>query len=127
LLAGVDPRLAFAQVTGRCNDVISLSDGRFIHSEAFAHVVKDCSEVLGFQVHQDRDGVIVFRYIANETPSADTVVEIRRRLGIIDASLRAIKLRRVDQLEQTVAGKTRAVLCDIRMNSAPVMDNRNNR
>lgn len=121
-LPGVDPCLSFERVTGRCNDSVLLPDGRSIHSEAFSHVVKECPGVRGFQVYQRRDGVIIFNYVLSGAQDGRTTAEIRRRLSGIDPMLRDIELKQVGKLEQTIAGKTRAVLCDVKFPPAAPSD-----
>ncbi len=102
--------VAFASVTGRCNDAVVLPDGRAIHSESFTHAVKDCPAVLGYQVVQEQDGLLRLDCLSS-LPLADPVLaDLRRRLSLIDPALASIDIRRVDALQQTRAGKTRAVI-----------------
>jgi len=103
-----DPR-RIARVVGRCNDAIRLSSGTVVHSEAFSHAVRDIDGISGFQVTQLSPTEIHLDYVASEPVGAATVAEIRRRLGRIDPGLKAIEVRRVSALAQTIAGKTRRV------------------
>jgi phenylacetate-CoA ligase len=98
----------FSRVMGRCNDSITLRDGTIIHSEAFTHAVKECSSVQDFQVVQQANGTILFRYISGSRRPEDN--EIRRRLGVIHPALRETELTRVATLPQTIAGKTRTII-----------------
>lgn len=103
------PVMRFHKVFGRCNDYIELEDGSVIHSEAFSHAVRWCPNITGYQVVQNREGVRI-DYTANSEMPAQTLSEIRRKLSIIHPLLRCIGLKRVERLEQTIAGKTLMVL-----------------
>jgi len=95
----------FKAVIGRCNDLVYLKNDKVIHSEAFAHALKDTPSLLGYQVSQC-NGEIKLIYLAKE-PMAETAVnEIRRRLTLIHTELGSISLERVEHLHQTLAGKT---------------------
>ena len=99
----------FAAVIGRCNDFVNLADGSVIHSEAFAHAVKECPFVQSFQVVQRRDGVMEFNYVPAPQLEPDES-EVRRRLAVIHPALRDVTLRAVESIPQTIAGKTRAIV-----------------
>jgi phenylacetate-coenzyme A ligase PaaK-like adenylate-forming protein len=101
----------FDRVIGRCNDCVTLPDGRTIHSEAFSHAVKECPSVLSFQVVQRRNGAIEFNYIPGARTETDEL-EIRRRLGLIHPALMDVSLRRVSEIPQTIAGKTRSIVVE---------------
>ncbi len=99
---------SFKRVVGRCNDYVSLPDGALIHSEAFSHAVRPCAEIRSFQVVQAR-GAIRIRYTAAKPLSATVESEIRGRLSKVHPSLNHLVLEQVEQLPQTVAGKTRMI------------------
>jgi hypothetical protein len=96
---------AFQEVVGRCNAYGVLQDGSVVHSEMFTHAVKDCPNVRAYQVVQDGYD-IQLRYLSGEALSQEWLSRIRSRLGRIYPGLAGIDIRRVEQLEQTVAGKT---------------------
>ncbi len=104
-----DVACGFAEVVGRCNDAIELPGGEPIHSEAFTHAIRDLPEVLGYQVVQEPDGAIAFRYQSAAPLSEDAAAEVKRRLTRIHADLAGVELERVAHLERTIAGKTRRV------------------
>lgn len=99
----------FESVTGRCNDLVVLRNDRVVHSEAFTHIVKDCSSILGYQVIQSGDGDITLNYVAEKPLGSGEMAEIRRRLNKINSELARISIERVESLEQTIAGKTRRI------------------
>jgi len=43
---------------------------------------------------------------SNEKVNDDDIQEIRKRLGQVDPRLSSLKIKQVDQLKQTIAGKT---------------------
>ncbi len=95
----------FDSVIGRCNDVVRLGDGSAIHSEAFAHSLKEFSEVVAYQLTQS-EGQIRLNYVSPDGLSTSTASEIMRRLIKVSPGLSDVRLNRVDQLQQTVSGKT---------------------
>lgn len=99
----------FENVIGRCNDYVVLEGGTVIHSEAFSHSVKDCSQILNYQVVQGADRSIVLRYVAERPLDTVGLTEIRRRLGRIHPRLADIAVEHSHALETTVAGKVRRV------------------
>lgn len=103
---------AFEAVTGRCNDYVILGNDGVVHSEAFSHVVKDFSSILGYQLVQTTDGDITLNYMAREPLGLAEMAEIKRRLNKINAGLARVSIERVESLEQTIAGKTRRICRD---------------
>jgi phenylacetate-coenzyme A ligase PaaK-like adenylate-forming protein len=97
----------FERVAGRCNDFVVLGDGAVIHSEVFSHAVRPSAGVDGYQVVQ-RDGMLCLRLVA--TLDAAGEAAIQQRLARIHPELGAMRIERVDRLEQTVAGKTRMIV-----------------
>jgi len=98
-----------AGIVGRCNDHVVLEGGAVAHSELFTHAIRTCPEVQAYQVVQSSSGTFI-RYVAAQPLPSTTVEEIRGRLGRIHPSLRTVDLERVEQLRQTVAGKTRMIV-----------------
>jgi phenylacetate-CoA ligase len=97
----------FRAVLGRTNDLVRLPGGRIFHSEALTHAIKE-SPLQAFQVRQTQAG-IALRYTAACSLSELELVEVRRRLGRIDAELATIPIEHVAELELTPAGKTHRV------------------
>ena len=99
----------FTAVAGRCNDYVRLEDGAAIHSEAFTHAVRSFHQVKGYQIVQ-RDRDLAIRLLADEPLPQPVHDGIHANLARIHPLLAAIEVRRVPQLETTVAGKTPMVL-----------------
>lgn len=99
----------FESVTGRCNDLLTLTDGGMVHSEAFSHAVKEISSIAGYQVVQSAEGEITLNYLASAPLRSAEVATIRQRLGKIHPDLAGVRIARVSALEQTLAGKTRRI------------------
>lgn len=99
----------FEAVTGRCNDLIVLRNGGVMHSEAFTHAVKEMSFIVGFQVIQADNGDIALSYIGPKPLRLSEIAEIRQRLNKIHPELAGIRILRVKELSQTIAGKTRPI------------------
>lgn len=100
----------FRRVIGRSNDYLPI-DGSLIHSEAFAHAVRPCPLVRGFQVVK-RGNALRIRYTAEADLDPRSTEEIKERLRRIHPSLGGAILERVGRLPQTVAGKTRMVIVE---------------
>ena len=103
------PITRFQHVLGRSNDYIDLPNGKKIHSEAFAHVVRDFPEILGYQVIQSVTSIDICVQI-NQPLSPDSLVAITNRLIKIDPNLANCKISEVSELKKTIAGKTPAIL-----------------
>jgi phenylacetate-CoA ligase len=99
----------FRKVLGRCNDYAELPDGTLIHSEAFTHAIRAVSQVLAYQVVQDR-GSIQIRLVCDQPLSSDSAGHIRSRLQQVHPFLENTEIKCVPCLEQTVAGKVPMVV-----------------
>jgi phenylacetate-coenzyme A ligase PaaK-like adenylate-forming protein len=101
----------FRKVVGRCNDYVPLADGSRIHSEAFSHAVRPCAEVRAFQVVHGSRGIRIL-FTAASPLGENREVEIRSRLQRIHPELENVQFIEVEELPQTLAGKTRMVVAD---------------
>jgi len=99
----------FKRVIGRCNDYVAFADGTRIHSEAFAHAIRDCADIAGYQTVQDGSNIRI-KLISGSRISAKTIKAIRSRLRIVHPALADVVVEQVEVLEQTVAGKTPVVI-----------------
>ena len=100
----------FRRVAGRCNDYLEV-EGAMIHSEAFAHAVRPCPAVTGFQIVQGPAGARL-RYTADAALDETATNGIRERLRRVHPALGPLPFERVERLPQTVAGKTRMVVVE---------------
>lgn len=99
----------FSEVKGRCFEGVTFSDGKFIHSGIFGHLVRDIEGVLAFQVHQ-RDESLCLHYIGLRELNTKEIDQINTRGRKVDERLARMQLIRVDKLDHTIAGKTLAVV-----------------
>jgi phenylacetate-coenzyme A ligase PaaK-like adenylate-forming protein len=100
----------FAQVFGRENDNLVLSDGTSIHSEAVTHSIRCERDVLGFQFRQSPDKLLLTLMMAGDVQVEGVKARIANRLRRINALLGATKIEIVSQLESTPAGKRRWIV-----------------
>jgi len=100
----------FKRVIGRCNDYLLLPDGSRIHSELITHAVRSCSEIKAYQAIQDIKGIRL-AVVAGEL-SKETLEDIRHRMAVIHPYLSDIKIEIVDNLKQSIAGKTPMIVRD---------------
>jgi phenylacetate-coenzyme A ligase PaaK-like adenylate-forming protein len=98
----------FKSVLGRSNEAVSLSDGTLVHSEAFAHALRACRSIMGYQIVQT-NGKIAVNYLSQIQMEEKEILEIHRRLRTIHPLLEKTSLNRVHSLEKTPAGKTKRV------------------
>lgn len=116
-LAETEPRavaqgslMSLTRIVGRCNDMVALPTGRIVHSEAFAHCLRDIVGIDAFQVLAPEGQWPLLRYTSvKELPERDTA-EVHRRLAAIDPSLAETPLVRVSVIPLSVAGKYRMVV-----------------
>ncbi|MGH8529127.1 MAG: phenylacetate--CoA ligase family protein [Nevskiales bacterium] len=99
----------FSRVIGRCNDHVQLADGRRIHSELFAHVLRQYPEFQQFQVVQRADGAVALHVVAPLQDGEALFGRLRENLARVHPELARIECRLVDSLPKTIAGKTRRV------------------
>ena len=100
----------FDEVIGRCNDFIKLRDGSLIHSEAFTHALKNNTSIDSYQIEQKNQNELNLYYTARNRLNDDEINEIRRKLNLIHPLLGDIAMLKVNNLEQTIAGKTKFVI-----------------
>lgn len=99
----------FSSVIGRCNDVLEIPGGPTVHSEAFSHAIKDNRSISNFQVVQSKRGDLELNYVAASPLDDAGLALIRDRLKRINPMLERIPIKRVELLEQTIAGKTQRI------------------
>lgn len=100
----------FLSVTGRCNDLITLTDGSTIHSEMFTHCLKSSAGIERFQVVQSGDSIRLDLVLIDQASPETIEQEIRTRLVKANPALKTTVIRVVDQLAQSRAGKTPMVI-----------------
>jgi phenylacetate-CoA ligase len=98
--------IEFKSLEGRINDMIMIGDTA-IHSVAFAHCVKDESNIFSMQLVLERERL---KLILVGTKDSEAEARIRRRLADLSPQLKDCRIQYAEDLETTVAGKRRWVL-----------------
>lgn len=104
------PIMQIRRVHGRCNDSFTLTNGRRMHSESIAHIVRDVPAILGYQLRVSAQGPETLLMKCKHQLQDHEIERLRIRFGQLDSQLSQIQFCRVDSLNQTVAGKTPTVL-----------------
>lgn len=99
----------FQNVIGRCNDFITLPDGRIIHSEAISHAVKEMSGIRAYQMVQTARGELRLCYESSEPLQPGELRVLQQRLCRVNPQLAMVPLERVSQIGHTPLGKRVAV------------------
>src|SRR5262249_22420901 len=102
--------LEFTTVVGRCNDYVLSSEGKPLHSELFAHAVRDLSAIQAFQVIQSQNGSLTLCYTGEQSISERELAKLRQRLDNVSVGLGQLKVRKVESLQCTVAGKLKRIV-----------------
>lgn len=99
----------FKGVIGRSNLAVELADGSQIHSEVFTHALRDCPGIDSYQVVQTGNRIELL-VIRNERYNSEAETVIKTRLEKVHPGLKDVEFEFVDQLEQTLAGKTPMII-----------------
>jgi len=97
---------AFKEVQGRDNDFLMIDENTPIHSESITHAVKFSEKIGAYQIRYTKDHQFTVYVTSNEKIDTKEKAEIKKRLGQIDKRLLNFKIKQVDTLRQTIAGKT---------------------
>lgn len=98
---------AFERIKGRNNDFLHLDDDTPIHSEGITHAIKFSNEITSYQIRYTKEKVYTIYVKSNKKLLDEDFKAIRNRLSQVDKRLENIEITQVDQLKQTVAGKTK--------------------
>jgi len=102
---------SFESIKGRNNDFLVI-DGTPIHSEGITHAVKFSEKILAYQIRYTKDKVYTLYIKSNQKLDDRDIKEIRKRLKQVDKRLSNISIIQVDQLKQTIAGKTKWLMAE---------------
>lgn len=97
---------SFEEVKGRNNDFLILDDKTPIHSEGITHAIKFSEKIIAYQIRYTKEKVYTVYVKSNQQLEDKEFDEIRRRLKQVDSRLGSLEIKQVDQLKQTIAGKT---------------------
>jgi len=97
-------------ILGRVNSIITLPDGKAVHTAAISRAISDRRDVSQFQI-VDRPGVMGLRIVASSEDAKPQILShVRGNLIKLSPSLRDAPIDFVDRIEQSVAGKTPLVV-----------------
>lgn len=102
--------VGFDRVLGRDNDLLDIGDGAHVHPVAVIHCIQSTPGVLGVQVVQEKDKSISIKIMCSAPLSNYAESAIRQNLSTLDPQLRNCKIAYAEQLDQTLAGKTKWVV-----------------
>jgi phenylacetate-CoA ligase len=102
--------IGFDKVLGRDNDLIAIGGGAFVHPVAVIHCIQYQTGVLGVQIIQQKDYSVSIDIMCQQPLSMDSELAIRKNLTTLAGQLGNSKINYVNQLEQTLAGKTKWVV-----------------
>ncbi len=98
---------AFKRVQGRDNDFLMLDKDTPIHSESITHAIKLSDHIIGYQIRYSTYFSYTLYLKVNDNFKNGSIDEIRKRLNQIDDRLNTMEIKVVDNLKQTLAGKTK--------------------
>jgi phenylacetate-CoA ligase len=102
-----------AEVRGRTTDFLILPDGRRISGPALTLVVADMADVRQVQFVQRGRSRVVLRVVPGNNYSAQTVAELRKRLGVYLDQNTTLEVEEVESIASEVSGKYRFVINDM--------------
>src|SRR5699024_11750596 len=97
----------FESIKGRDNDFLMLDKNTPIHSEGITHAIKLSDKITAYQIRYTKDNVYTIYVTSNERLSANEFKGIKNRLSQVDTRLGKLEVKQVENLKQTVAGKTK--------------------
>ena len=97
----------FESIKGRNNDFLMLDEHTPIHSEGITHAIKLSDKVTAYQIRYTKDNVYTIYVTSNESLSSNEFEGIKQRLSQVDSRLSELEIKQVENLKQTVAGKTK--------------------
>lgn len=108
----VDFDQTLSSIVGRCNDYITLPNGRRIHSVALIHAVQEIDGIQALQIHQkDEQDISIYYESETGNPLRDRNLKaMREGLSRLDPALENVGIQVVSSLEQTPAGKRKRVV-----------------
>lgn len=98
---------SFKEVKGRNNDFLMLDENTPIHSEGVTHAIKFSDKIISYQIRYTKDMEYTIYVKSKGKLTEREIEEIRNRLKQVDNRLSTLKIKQVEQLKQTIAGKTK--------------------
>jgi phenylacetate-coenzyme A ligase PaaK-like adenylate-forming protein len=98
------------KILGRISSVITLPDGKAVHTAAISRAISDRRDVQQFQIVEMPSGLAI-RAVPTSDASRESITNhVRANLVKISPSLRDAPIDFVERIEQSVAGKTPLVV-----------------
>lgn len=101
---------SFRKVMGRDHDLLKIGEDSYVHSEALTHCSVAQRKIRGIQIVQDNYGSITFNLVCVERLSTVEEERFRQDLKSVHPILEIAKIRYVEALAQTPAGKTKWII-----------------
>lgn len=102
--------ISFNSVLGRDNDLVEIGNGAFVHPVALIHCIQYFQGVLGVQVVQEKDSIVSMNIMCKVPLPKQDEAAIRRNLSTLNVHLGECRIEYVQQLDQTIAGKTKWIV-----------------
>lgn len=96
----------FQSLAGRTNDLVKLTEDRYVHSVAFLHCVHQEKSILNAQLAL-YDTEIIMRLVTTAEYDSECEKRIRHRLGQLAPELASLRFQLVPDVETSIAGKRR--------------------
>ncbi|MFN9992300.1 MAG: hypothetical protein ACK54H_03055 [Phycisphaerales bacterium] len=96
-------------IIGKSLAFLRMDDGTVVHSVTFEHAVRNCKEVVRFQLVDGKSGRLL-KLIAPGADQNAVTAKIRSVMEKIHPSMKSVTIEFTDQLIQTKAGKTPLVV-----------------
>ncbi|MFU8829497.1 MAG: hypothetical protein ACNA8P_08705, partial [Phycisphaerales bacterium] len=97
-------------VIGRVNSIITLPDGKAVHTAAISRAISDRRDISQFQIIDSKKGMRLRIVPTTEDAQAPISAHVLNNLTKISSSLSSTPIEFVDHIEQSLAGKTPLVL-----------------
>ena len=96
----------FRKVYGRKNNYVLCENGEKIHTSAFSLSLRIFPEITAYQIINEGSKIELHIVIIDSNLSSDIILKIRHHLSLIHPELSKVIIRKVDQVERTVNGKS---------------------
>lgn len=98
---------SFDEIKGRDNDFLMLDEHTPIHSEGITHAIKFSDKIVAYQIRYTNEMKYTIYVKSNSKITERDIQEIRNRLYKVDKRLANLEIKQVNNLKQTIAGKTK--------------------
>ncbi len=96
----------FRKIYGRKNNFVLCESGEKIHTSAFSLALRIFPEITAYQIINEGSKIELHIVTKNSILTSDLISIIKYRLSLIHPELTKVIIRKVDQVEQTVNGKS---------------------